>query len=357
MAIPQISKRMSALPAMPTEHDDQNPDTVQDIQDNVNGVAAEWVIGVDSLRRTNAPAGYIEGSDGGTQFIPMSRIAMRDTHGKIPANMLPSYIDDMMFGSMIFADNKATFIETYFDPNTQTTQTRTYVSPDDHTHPVPSANIIFIDSQDSPSPAHTATNLQYRYFPDQASTGDHYGFVEVPGSRAVGAGYGIIVTTPDPDTAELTVKAKKPKRYIGKGSGNAFTISQTATGLGTLSDIYTERLTINSVSTKFTVDGLCSGGDLGTNETLGYHMDIELDCYPETKDAYMTKVTLLDSHNLRLSASDYDMSSNATSSETDTVVLSCDFSTDNVREDFTIVGESGHNIKAKVNRVTVTELL
>jgi hypothetical protein len=198
MAIPQISKRMSALPAMPTGHDAQNPDTVQDIQDNVNGVAAEWVIGVDSLRRTNAPAGYIEGSDGGTQFIPMSRIAMRDTHGKIPANMLPSYIDDMMFGSMIFeyTDERAIFIEHYYDEHTHSEQTRTYSSPANKRRPEeyePPANIIYVDSVTEESVSgHKATMMQFRFVADQSTVEPSYGFIEVPGSRVITPGYGLL---------------------------------------------------------------------------------------------------------------------------------------------------------------------
>ena len=101
MAIPQASKRISKLPKM------EEPE-IENIQERVTDTGKEyshadaWAIGVDSLCRndgTEPEDGYV-GEDLGTAFIPMSRIAMRDTNGKIPASMLPGHIDDMIFGTL-----------------------------------------------------------------------------------------------------------------------------------------------------------------------------------------------------------------------------------------------------------------
>ena len=116
MAIPQAAKRISKLPLMA-------PEEILDIQEKkVEGTdpggrgtythADAWGIGVDSLCRNDDTVDYDngmhKGTDDGTAFIPMSRIAMRDTNGKIPASMLPGHIDDMIFGTLDDTDQSVT---------------------------------------------------------------------------------------------------------------------------------------------------------------------------------------------------------------------------------------------------------
>lgn len=286
MAIPQISKRMSALPAMPTGPDSHNTDTVEDIQDNTNGVAAEWVIGVDSLRRTNAPAGYIEGSDGGTKYIPMNRIAMRDTNGKIPASMLPSHIDDMMYGELTFSSSAATFVEHFKDPD-GTEHTRTYVSPNDGSHPVPPENIIYCDTLGA-----NPTDLQYRYDATIPS-GSKFGFMEVPGSRALTSTYGIELT-PDQSYAKVTVNAKKADfftMYASAGPreiGNSYTYFPFDKGNNKSESSATqERPSIDA--TLDTTNNCIHVSGLTTNAR--YCVDLQLLAAPKTLSANIINVS------------------------------------------------------------------
>jgi phosphoribulokinase len=101
---------------------------------------------------------------------------------------------------------------------------------------------------------------------------------------------------------------------------------------------------------------LVVANELDSNENVSYHVDIELGCYPATKTEYITKICVKNS-SITFSSGNYDMSSNASENDTDIVALSFDFSTRNANEDFFIQGESGNSIKAKVNRITITELL
>ena len=348
MAIPQISKRMSALPAMPTGHDAQNPDTVQDIQDNVNGVAAEWVIGVDSLRRTNAPAGYIEGSDGGTQFIPMSRIAMRDTHGKIPANMLPSYIDDMMFGSMIFETNKAKFIETYVDPYTGTTQTRTYTSPTGQGENPPPDNIIFVDSQNSTNPSHTKTDLQFRYFVDRATTSPRYGFEEVPGSRALKSTYGIELTQ-NPSDSNVTVNAKKADFFTSYGVSTAETVNSTASNLPLASGWSIEHSVIEATiaSNRLTKLTNLIGG-------ARYAMNLQLECTPVALSENIINVSVTCG---TVPAMQQQMDMSGPTGTATVLNYFCEFKTGDNNTELTVTIAAEEAITVKTTRFTVFELL
>ena len=179
MAIPQAAKRISKLPLL-------GDDEIQAIQEStLEGTdpsgstythSDAWGIGVDSLCRNDGtaigPGGLIPGMhvgvDDGTAFIPMSRIAMRD----------------MMYGELTFSSSAATFVEHFKDPD-GTEHTRTYVSPNDGSHPVPPENIIYCDTIGA-----NPTDLQYRY-DASIPVGSKFGFMEVPGSRALTSTYGI----------------------------------------------------------------------------------------------------------------------------------------------------------------------
>ena len=341
MAQPSLApKRITAMPPM-------SADDIKAKLENKTE-AEKWAMPIDSRCRSNIDdrpegSGLIEGTDEGTLYVPMHRIALRDTNGLIPASMLPSYIDDMMFGTLTVASDKATFTET---PPTGGTQHK-YTSPTQGTGELPPpANVIFCD---------TTTDLQYRYLESEKTNANkNYGFVEVPGSRAINTGYGLSKTD-EQGSAALTIRAKTPKYYIGSGS-TTFTIDQNQVGLGTLTSTANNTITVESVASKFTIKNLVVANELDSNENVPYHVDIELGCYPATKTEYITKICVKNS-SITFSSGNYDMSSNASENDTDIVALSFDFSTRNANEDFFIQGESGNSIKAKVNRITITELL
>lgn len=212
-------KRISVL----TPIDSQTDDSLFEQQS-----AAKWVMAIDSIQRSNAAdrpvgSGLEAGTDKGTLKLPMSRIALRDNHGKIPANMLPGHIDDMLFGELIIdktTEHKATFIEHWMDTtqNPPVPKTRTYVSPSTArtaTDYEPPENAIYVDSYSTNG---TPTEIQYRYVKaNETNESLNFGFTEVPGSRAIVPGYGIKVTYP---SNTVQIEAKRPQYLYGYGNYN-----------------------------------------------------------------------------------------------------------------------------------------
>jgi len=308
----------------------------------------KWGMAVDSLCRSNAAdipddSGLQVGEDQGTLYVPMNRIALRDSHGKIPASMLPGHIDDMIFGTMDFTTDptRAAFTEPH--PPGATTD-RVYVSPDSRRDPTtelePPQNVIYCD---------TATDIQYRFTGETSTSTDlnHYGFAVIPGSRAINTGYGLNIAT---SGTAYTLSANKPKYYIGSGS-TTVTISDTAVGLGTVASSESDTITLNSASDKFTLGALTTD-----SERVSYHAEIILACIPTTKDAYITKISVKTGATV-LASCDYDMSSTAVANDEDTVSFSFDFSTTTATKEFTIIGEASHSVTAKLTRISVTELI
>lgn len=209
MAVPQAARRISALPESTYIEEIQAGTTVPD---QTYTYADAWAIGIDSLCRSNSTT--LPGPDEGTTYIPMSRIAMRDTNGLIPANMLPSYVDDMMFGTLDITASRATFTEHMPSGGTQ----HVYVSPTTPGYPLPPQNVIFCD---------TTSNIQYR-FTGETSTDEgvnHFGFTEVPGSRAINAGYGIEIT--NANDANMTVSAKKADFFTSYDPSTAVPVTSS----------------------------------------------------------------------------------------------------------------------------------
>lgn len=214
-------KRISALTPIDSETDASLFDNRAD----------KWVMAIDSIQRSNAAdrpegSGLVEGTDKGSLKLPMSRIALRDDHGKIPANMLPGHIDDMLFGEMIIdktTEHKATFIEHWMDTTQDppVEKTRTYVSPSTARTSAeyePPENAIYVDSY---STSGTPTEIQYRYVKaNEANENLNYGFTEVPGSRAIVPGYGVNVTYPG---NTVQIEAKRPQYLYGYGQGSRVT--------------------------------------------------------------------------------------------------------------------------------------
>jgi hypothetical protein len=359
MAIPQTSKRFSKLPKM----EDREIDKVQERETDTGkdySHADAWAIGVDSLCRndgTEPDEGYV-GEDKGTVFIPMSRIAMRDSNGKIPASMLPSHIDDMMYGELTFSSSAATFVEHFNDPD-GTEHTRTYVSPDDGTHPVPPENIIYCDTIGA-----SHTDLQYRY-DASIPVGSKFGFMEVPGSRALTSTYGIDIV-PSQSNAEVTVNAKYPKQFIGKINTSTQDVSNEPRKFGNLTlDMNGIRGINATVGTEhWTFTGLI---DTGSTEYIRYHMNIELKCWPSqgqslrTADIITLKIVRYTNAAKTtyetMSSCRYDMSSLADNSDPDIIKFAFDFVTNANTESFAILGEQNQQVTVSVNRVSLVELL
>lgn len=362
MAIPQASKRFSKLPKMGDQE-------IDDVQERVTDTGKEyshadaWAIGVDSLCRndgTEPEDGYV-GEDLGTVFIPMSRIAMRDGNGKIPASMLPGHIDDMIFGTLDddTADGKATFTET---PPSGSSEIYKYVSPEAKRTTgdlEPPENVIFCD---------TDTNIQYRYIKTQENNHTDivkYGFTEVPGSRTVNPGYGINVVK-EPLNADLTVSTKYPKQFIGKINASTQDVSNEPKKFGNLTlDMNGIRGINATVGTEYwTFTGLI---DTGSTEYIRYHMNIELKCWPSqgqslrTADIITLKIVRYTNAAKTtyepMSSCRYDMSSLADNSDPDIIKFAFDFVTNANTESFAILGEQNQQVTVSVNRVSLVELL
>lgn len=334
-------QRISAMPPMP------DADIVTKLEDK--DTAATWSMPIDSLCRSSASdrpsgSGLQPGTDEGTLYVPMSRIALRDSNGKIPASMLPGHLDDMIFGSLAVSGGKARFTET--SPSGSSTS-YVYAAPNrTGDEKIPPQNVIFCD---------TSNDVQYRFTGDSNTNNEitHYGFTVIPGSRTVTDGYGINIVH---NSTTDTISAKQPNYYIGAGS-NTFSISNTAVGLGTVTASESSVLTLTSVSSKFTL------GSLSTDSNrVSYHVELVLSCIPTAHDAYITKISVKTGSTV-LASCDYDMSneddvaSTAVSKYEDTVSLSFDFTTTTATKDFTIVGEQGHAVTAKLTRISVTELI
>lgn len=356
MAIPQAAKRISKLPLL-------GDDEIQAIQERVldgtdqSGVfthADAWGIGVDSLCRNDGTAidqgslipGMHVGADDGTAFIPMSRIAMRDTNGKIPASMLPSHIDDMMYGELTFSSSAATFVEHFKDPD-GTEHTRTYVSPDDGTHPVPPENIIYCDTIGS-----SHTDLQYRYDASRP-VGSKFGFMEVPGSRALTSTYGIDLT-PDQSYAKVTVNAKKADFVTMYGVSTAEAVNSTASNIPLYSDSKENSvLDVVTASNRLTkVTGLISGAR--------YAMNLQIECMPVTLSANIIDVSVT-CGTVPTMKRQMDMAgpNNAASQTPSVTVLDyfCEFKNGDNNTELTVTIAAEEAIQVKTTRFTVFELL
>lgn len=185
---------MAQTPLRPRNLPAMDAADINAMQENASGVAYEWVIPVDSTQTG--------GNDEGMLSVPMGRIAMRDTNGLIPASMLPSYVDDMIFGELTITPSKVTFEETVSGSSTH----RTYVSPESERGTgelAPPENIVYCDVYGT-----DPTNLQYRYIASRETVSPMYGFEEIPGSRAINTGYGLQKV--DSSSASLTLSALRP---------------------------------------------------------------------------------------------------------------------------------------------------
>lgn len=279
MAIDRAPRRITAL-----EHINKvDPNLLNALQQPASSTAptteaereaspAKWFIPLDYKKVTDDADGDswddTGESDYGSVRVPMSRIAMRDSNGLVPSSMLPSYVDDMMYGTFTYTSGtKSEFIEEV----TGSTEHRTYVSPPSARQTgelEPPDNIVFIDKP---------TGLQYRFLKaHETDSSAKYGFAEVPGSRAVNAGYGIDPIENDPNTAALTINAKKADyfaMYTAAGPsevGTSYTKFPFDSGSGKSEN---SNITASASSDKITVSNLVAN--------VRYMVNLQLSASPK----------------------------------------------------------------------------
>ena len=318
---------MAQTPLRPRNLPAMDAADINAMQENTSGVAYEWVIPVDSTQTG--------GNDNGTLSVPMGRIAMRDTNGLIPASMLPSYVDDIKFGTLSVGDSGVTF--TTFDERDPHVEI-VYSSPEQTGGQVePPNNTIFYDR---------GTNVQYRYIETtNPKTRDNlWGFIAIPNSKTLSEGYGIELTIGSTTTE---IAAKTPDYNIGH-STSSVSLNSTDKGFGTYSSDSYDDITVESESNAVTVSGLRQGSL--------YHVDVDLACYPSTKTADIVTLSLKQASTV-VCKTNYDMSSNASNGSEDAVAFYLDFRSSGTSTTFSLSGESNNTVTAKVSRFSIVELV
>lgn len=287
MAITQAPKRFRELSRMSSEEIEKimsraEWDSVNPVQpDTTNppptSEADAWLIAADSIKRSpsgNDSSTVYPGPDDGTMYIPMSRIAMRNSAGKIPSYMLPGYVDDIMYGTMD-TTNPAKAIFTGVDKDGY--MIGIYASPTQSgDERKPADNIIFYDK---------TTNLQFRYVEHTGTTAPYYEFVIVPASRAIVTNYGIVLTEID-NAAKLQIDAKKADYFtMYKSTGpSEIGTTDTAFPLNTVDGSESSVLSATSANNKVTVSGLTGGAR--------YLVNLQLTAVPKTLSANIIDVSL-----------------------------------------------------------------
>lgn len=335
-----IPKRISALPKM---IDDE---VTAELIDKTK--SADWAMAIDSLRRSNSEdrtegSGLVEGTDEGSFYVPMNRLALRDLNGLIPASMLPTHIDDMIFGTLAVdsTNGKASFTET---APSGSTNIHVYVSPTAKRTTgelEPPENTVFCD---------TTTNLQYRYIKAQENTINDtvkYGFTEVPGSRALTTTYGIEIT-PDQNNASVTINAKKADYYTSYGASTAETVNSTASNIPLASDSSESSVLAAEVgSNRLTkITGLTGGAR--------YAVNLQLECTPVALSANVIDVSVTCG---TVPAMKQQMDMSGPTGTATVLNYFCEFKNGDNNTELTVTIAAEEAITVKTTRFTVFELL
>lgn len=199
------------------ENGEWNPDAIEPADDPAQTNLTEsdaWVIVADSIKGK----GDYTGTDSGSMYLPMSRIALRDSNGIIPESMLPAYIDEIMFGSLIDSNDTTTF--TVIE---QGGTERVFESPTPATgHVLPPSNAVFYDNN---------TQVQYRWVESQKTTHTDevlHGFTPIPNSKTITTAYGIDLTRTAINTM---IDAKMADYYLSTTASSALAVNATASNL------------------------------------------------------------------------------------------------------------------------------
>ena len=325
---------MAQTPLRPRNLPAMDAADINAMQENASGVAYEWVIPVDSTQTG--------GDDEGTLSVPMGRIAMRDTNGLIPASMLPSYVDDMIFGELTITSSKVTFVETVSGSSTH----RTYVSPESERGTgelAPPENIVYCDVYGT-----DPTNLQYRYIASRETVTPMYGFEEIPGSRAINTGYGLDKVN---SASSLTLSALRPC-YCDESGADTFQLAGTKTGIGNVSGTSSDMYVLsNANNTSFTINKTRQDG-YGQ-----FYLDLTLLCFPTTPNGNIINLNLMNGNNV-VATQSYDMSSTAVATSEDVVRFTYQFSlSPNTPITLALRGEADNAVTVKVQRLYIFELI
>ena len=341
---------MAQTPLRPRDLTRMDGDVITDIQENKvipgpvpedpddtresHGTAEEWIVPLDSIKHTG---------DEGTLGVPMSRIAMRDINGLIPASMLPSYVDDMIFGELTVTSSKVTFVETVSGSSTH----RTYVSPESQRGTgelAPPENIVYCDVYGT-----DPTNLRYRYIASRETVSPMYGFEEIPGSRAIETGYGLQKV--DSSSASLTLSALRPC-YCDQYGASAFQLVGNKTGIGNFGGTSLAMSVLNTANNDgFTVTKTRQDG-------YGhFYLDLTLLCFPTTPNGNIINLNLMHGDNV-VATQSYDMSSTAVATSEDVVRFTYWFSlTPDTPITLALRGEANNAVTVKVQRLYIIELI
>ena len=318
--------------------------------------ASNWHIAIDY--KNEDPNASEDATDYGSLQIPFSRVAMRDTRGLIPASMLPSYIDDMMYGTYTYTSGSMTM---FVEQVSGSTETRTYVSPPSartgHSDYLePPENIVFID---------TTSDLQYRFIKaNETDNNKKYGFAEVPGSRALTPEHGI--TTANSGNT-LAIAVKTPQLIVRSDdtvttlitnnwcSWNVVQIAPESYGgitcterSGTGSNKYVE------------LSGIHTPEVSATNQQSWYKVSLQMLAKPTTSamlSGMIYDVKLVEPDTNVISVSQMDMAGPADTWNVLNFDLVTPSSLASIRLYLTADVPQGTTITAKITNFTVTELL
>lgn len=323
--------------------------------------ATNWHIAIDY--KNEDPNAGENPEDYGTLQIPFSRVAMRDENGMIPSTMLPSYVDDIMYGKMVpddaahttdpdYVSGCAVFIGVDKDEH----MVGKYSTPTQPTgYLKPAENIIFFDND---------TKLQYRFTNQSGTTAPLYQFAEVPGSRALNTRYGIVLESPD-DQSTVYVDAKKADFFTSYAASVAVPVTSTASNIpvavgenkseqsdptgatGPVPVIASNRLT--------KITGLIGGAR--------YAMNLQLECTPDALSANIIDVSVT-CGTVPVMKRPMDMSgpytTSASSPNTPSVTrldYACEFKNGDNNTELTVTISAEEAITVKTTRFTIFELL
>lgn len=314
------------------ENGEWNPDAIEPAVDPEQTGLTEsdsWVIVADSIKGK----GNYTGTDSGSMYLPMSRIALRDEHGLIPESMLPAYIDEIMFGSLVDSPSTTTF--TVIE---QGGTERVFESPNPASgHVLPPSNAVFFD---------TTTQVQYRWIEAQKTTHTDevlHGFTPIPNSKTISTTYGIDLTRDDRYTK---INAKKADYYLSTTASSALAVNDTASNLP-LASGSGSTLTATIASNRLTsISGLV--------KDVRYAVNLQIECTPTALSPNIIDVSVTFGNNPAIKKQ-MDMSGPMNSSVT-VLEYSCDFTNGN-SSTMAVTISSEEAISVKTTRFSIYELL
>lgn len=312
------------------ENGEWNPDAIEPADDPSQTNLTEsdsWVIVADSIKGK----GNYTGTDSGSMYLPMSRIALRDSNGIIPESMLPAYIDEIMFGSLATSASTTTFAV-----DEQGGTERVYESPTPaEGHYLPPTNAIFYD---------TGSQVQYRWIASQRDEPELHGFTAIPNSKTIVTEYGIDLTR---DETSTTINAKKADYYLSTTASSALAVNNTASNLP-LASGSGSTLTATIASNRLTSIG-------GLSDNVRYAVNLQIECTPTALSPNIIDVSVKFGSNPAIKKQ-MDMSGPMTSSVT-VLEYSCDFTNGSSSPTMAVTISSEEAISVKTTRFSIYELL